>query len=189
VSRRQVLAGGAAALGTGLAGCSALDGGDGGDAPAAIALDGEKACNACQMSIANNPGPNGQIFYRNEAPNGEGNPAWFEALQQCAFDYHFAKKREGWTVDAFYVTDYSAVDYEFRERGDGYVASSHLGADTFVDAEAVTYVVESDVGGSMGPTEFLPFSERSDAEAVRDEHGGRLLAFDDITRELVRGGN
>jgi nitrous oxide reductase accessory protein NosL len=56
-----------------------------------------------------------------------------------------------------------------------------------VDARAASYVLGSDVFGPMG-RELVPFARRADAEEfLRDHHGTRILAFDEVTAELVRG--
>ena len=56
-----------------------------------------------------------------------------------------------------------------------------------VDARAAVYVIGSDVFGPMG-RELVPFARRADAEEfLRDHHGTRILAFDEITAEVVRG--
>jgi nitrous oxide reductase accessory protein NosL len=188
-SRRAVLRAAGAAGVAGLAGCTSLTGGGGcehGTDPAAIALTGTKRCEECGMVIERHPGPVGQIFYCDNEPRDHENPAWFDALNPCLFDYHFAREDQGWEPTAIYVTDYSGVDWEvFTEGGERFV-SSHVEADAFAPARELTYVVRSDVKGSMG-TAIVPFSERADAASFRDEYGGELVAFEDITPSLVRG--
>jgi nitrous oxide reductase accessory protein NosL len=172
----------------GLAGCSSLTGSDCSNPsdPAAIALDDGQSCDECGMVINQHPGPVGQLFYCDNAPEGHANPAWFDALNPCLFDYYFAKQDADWSPTAIYVTDYSTVDYEtYTEGGDRYV-SAHVGSEAFGDAREMTYVVDADVSGAM-TTAIVPFSAQADAEAFTDEYGGRLLAFDEITPAVVRG--
>lgn len=177
VTRRAVLGGLATAGLASLAGCL---GGDGGEEPVPepVALDGGKQCDACGMVIADHPGPNGQIFYREHAPEGHDNPAWFDSPKEL-FAYHFEKQRLDWTARVVYVTDYSAVDYRLFTEHDTTYISSHVEPASFADAADVVYVVGSDVHGAMGP-DLIPFGERADATAFVDDHAGEVLAYGDI---------
>jgi nitrous oxide reductase accessory protein NosL len=57
---------------------------------------------------------------------------------------------------------------------------------TLVDARAASYVSGSDVYGPMG-RELVPFARREDAEEFRrDHHGTAILAFGDVTPDVVR---
>lgn len=181
-TRRRVVAG-ASALGVAaLAGC--LTAGSG-ETPDPIALSGSKQCDVCGMTIAENPGPNGQIFYRDESPDGRDNPAWFDTVRNCTFPYHFDKRALDWNAVAIYVTDYSTVDYGLLTEGDTTYISGHTAPESFADATDLSYVDGSDVVGAMGP-DLFPFSETADAEAFADEHGGEVVAFEDITPAMVR---
>ena len=189
VSRRALLTG-AASLGvTSLAGCSGLSGGggdgDGGDAPTPITLTQEHSCDVCGMVIPNHPGPSAEIFYPGREPAGHGNPARFDSTWE-AYQFHFDRRDEGWDAAAFYVTDYSTVDYRpFTEGGDTLI-STHPEAEAFVEAEAVTYVVDSEVKGAMG-RDLIGFSTRGDAESFRDEYGGQLMSHGDVTPATIAG--
>jgi nitrous oxide reductase accessory protein NosL len=179
-TRRAVIAGtvGVAAW---LAGC----GGDAssGEVPEPITLGQSDRCEVCGMVIPNHPGPSAQIFYRDRRPSGHDNPARFCSTWE-AFQYDFERQDEGWTRTVFYVTDYSAVEYELtRDAGDTLV-SRHVAAGTFVDATTVTFVVGSEVKGAMG-RDLIGFSERTDAEAFQADHGGDLMAFDEVTRDTI----
>lgn len=180
IHRRAVLAAGTGLAAAVLAGCL----GSGGEQPDPVSIPENAQCDVCGMVIANHPGPNGQIFYRDQSPEGRDNPAWFCSLKSCFFPYRLEKDRLGWTVAAMYVTDYSSVDYELTTSGGETYISSHLEAETFGPAEDLEYVVGSDVQGAMGP-DFYPFSSTGSAEGFAGEHGGRLLRFDDIGPDLV----
>lgn len=181
VTRRTFLAVGSGAAAVALAGCTSLDGGL---APDPIALDAGQACDNCGMIIEKHPGPVGQVFFRDNAPEGHDNPAWFDALKQCMFPYRLERESQGWSVTAQYVTDYSAVDYTVTTQdGESYV-SSHVGADAFAPAEDLYYVVESEVNGAMGP-DFVPFSVEADAESFAAEYGGDIVEYDDIGEGLI----
>ncbi|MFC7095864.1 nitrous oxide reductase accessory protein NosL [Halobaculum marinum] len=164
---------------TGLAGC--LGGESGASAPAAVTLPDDATCDVCGMVIANHPGPSSEVFYADEQPNGHDNPARFDSTWE-AFQYDF--EHDDWDREAFYVTDYSTVDYEIHTDGGQQLISRHTGEETFVDAETVTFVADSEVAGTMG-ADLLGFSERADAEAFRDDHGGELVAFEQVTETLI----
>lgn len=175
VSRRYVLLGGTAMLAA-VAGCGSGDG----DVPEPVTLTTDDACEVCGMIIPNHPGPSTEIFYRDQRPSGHDNPARFDSTWE-AFEYDFERD---WTVDAFYVTDYSAVEWSLSEAGGDQLISTHPGAAAFVDAETVTFVVGSAIRGAMG-RDLIGFSDRADAESFRDDYGGSLGAFDDVTPETI----
>ena len=183
VTRRTVL-GGTAVLAAGLAGClGGNGGGDDGDVPDPVSLDQDDQCEVCGMVIPNHPGPTTEIFYADETPSGHPNPARFDSTWE-AFQYDFERQNQGWTRQVFYVTDYSAVEYELTTDGGDTLISTHVAASDFVDAERVTFVVGSEVKGAMG-RDLIGFSERSDAESFQAEHGGSLVAFDDVTEGTI----
>jgi copper chaperone NosL len=178
VSRRTVLS--ATAVGvSALAGCSGFR--TGGGQPEAVTLTEEDSCDVCGMVIPNHPGPSSEIFYADNEPNDHANPARFDSTWE-AFKFDFA--REDWTRDAFYVTDYSAVDYEIKTDDDQKLISRHVGEETFADAQSVTFVVGSEVVGTMGE-DLIAFSDEGDAESFNDEHGGDLVTFDDVTPTMI----
>ena len=179
ISRRLLLRAGGGGLAIGLAGCLG-----GPSKPAPVALTGGVACDVCGMIIEKHPGPDGQIFYRNQSPEGHDNPARFDALKQCFFPYLLEHQQRGWTATALYVTDYSSVDYTLQtEAGETYI-SSHPEVEAFAPAKELSYVVGSDILGAMGP-DFIPFSERADADEFATEHGGSVLAFADLDEGVI----
>lgn len=130
------------------------------------------------MVIADHPGPNGQIFYRNHTPEGHDNPAWFDSVKEL-FSYRFEKQRFDWEAEVVYATDYSTVDYSLTtERGTTYI-SSPVEPASFADASDLVFVVGSEVHGAMGP-DLIPFSARADATAFSDEHGGEVVNYADV---------
>jgi len=178
--RRRYLAASAAVAGAALAGC-----GGNGEVPAAVTLTDADSCDVCGMIITAHPGPNAEIFYANNAPEGHDNPAHFCSTWE-AFQYDFRKQDEGWQREVFYVTDYSSVDYEvYTESGKTFI-TSHPEASAFVDATTVTFVVRSDVNGAMGK-DLIAFGEEADAEAFQGEYGGDLLSFGDVDEQTIAG--
>lgn len=55
-----------------------------------------------------------------------------------------------------------------------------------IEARAAVFVVGSDVLGPMG-RELVPLKTAPDAQEFIRDHGGRMVRFDDITPELIRG--
>lgn len=180
LTRRAVVAGGLGLV-AGLAGCQGTD--SGGDVPEPVTLTQSDECEVCGMVIPNHPGPSAEVFYADEQPSGHENPAHFCSTWE-AFRYDFERQDRGWTRQVFYVTDYSGVEYELTTDGGDVLLSTHPEAEAFVDATTVTFVVGSEVKGAMG-RDLIGFSAVDDAEAFQSDHGGDLLAFDEVTRDTI----
>ncbi|WP_254769496.1 NosD domain-containing protein [Salinilacihabitans rarus] len=76
---------------------------------------------------------------------------------------------------AVYVTDYSGTDVELTD--EGYPATDV--AVGWTDAERAWFVVGSEATAPGGET-VVPFSERADAEAFAETHGGDVLPWTEI---------
>jgi nitrous oxide reductase accessory protein NosL len=189
IHRRQVLVASAGATTLALGGClgggGSGDGDSDGDAPAAITVPQGATCDVCGMTIRQHPGPTTEIFYADEQPSGHENPARFDSTWE-AYQYEFERDEQGWEDVGFYVTDYSTVEYETFEDGGDTLISRHYEASSFAPASEVTYVVDSDVKGTMG-RDLIAFTDRADAESFQSEHGGSLTAHDGVTPEVVAG--
>jgi nitrous oxide reductase accessory protein NosL len=179
LTRRGAIVGGVG-LAVGLAGCL---GSGGGEVPEPVALTQADQCEVCGMVIPNHPGPSAEIFYRDQRPSGHDNPARFCSTWE-AFQYDFERRDRGWTRDAFYVTDYSTVDYDLVTDAGDTLISTHPEAAAFVDAAGVTFVAGSEVKGAMG-RDLIAFSAAGDAEAFQAEYGGDRLALDEVTRQTI----
>ena len=186
VRRRPLLAAAGGVVSLAVGGCIGSTGGrSGGDAPAAITIPEGATCDVCGMTIRQHPGPTTQIFYPERRPGDHDNPAQFDSTWE-AYQYEFERENRGWEDAAFYVTDYSAVDYEVFADGDNRLVTRHHEASAFAPATAVTYVVDSEVKGTMG-RDLVGFTDRTDAESFRSEHGGSLTAHDGVTPEIIAG--
>ncbi|SFK66285.1 Nitrous oxide reductase accessory protein NosL [Halogranum rubrum] len=176
---------GAAVSLTSVAGCLG-DGGNGDtDTPAAITLPDDATCDVCGMVISQHPGPTAEIFYIDNSPEGHDNPARFDSTWE-AYQYDFEHANQGWEHSAFYVTDYSSVEYSLpEERGSTFI-STHPEKEAFALVEDVTYVVGSRVQGAMG-SDLIGFTEKSDAESFQSEHGGELITHGDVSPEVIAG--
>jgi nitrous oxide reductase accessory protein NosL len=185
-SRRRVLVAGATGAAVSLAGClGGGDGGDGGTAPDAVPVEEGWTCDVCGMVLSAQPGPNAEVFYADDRPNDHDNPARFCSTWE-AFQFAFDRADDGWRREAFYVTDYSTVDYDVYTEGGDQLITSHAGADAFTDATGVTFAVESDVKGAMGK-DLIGFSAAADADAFVDEYGGEVVPFAEVTRDTIAG--
>lgn len=158
-------------------------GGAGDDVPAPIALTGNKQCDVCGMIIEQHPGPVGQLFYANNAPEGHDNPAWFCSAWET-FAYNFDRESEGWTLSGGYLTDYSSVEYELYDDGGSTFITAHLEPESFGRMNELYYVAGTDIKGAMG-NDLIPFSDEADADSFAEEHGGTVYRENDISRDLI----
>ena len=165
-----------------LAGCSG-DGATDAAPPDPVSVGAGQVCDSCGMVISEHPGPNGQIFYR-EGPSSGSEPARFDSPKACLFPYYFEHERRGWSAEVVYVTDYSRVDYEITTvEGQRYIQTA-TAPESFSNARDTVFVVGSEVHGAMG-ADFVPFSERADAESLAEEHGGEVVEYDSIDEGLI----
>ena len=192
-SRRRVLHATGAGVAAGFAGCLS---GDSGPVPDPIDLSGQKTDYQGGMVIGDHGGPNGQVFYADARPEPKQGPredaagtehvAWFHTLAHGLFPYHFDMVDDGAEAVAVYVTDYSRVEWDVPSGTERKLMPAPTAPDTFADATGLTYAVDTDVMGGMGP-DLMPFSDPQAAEAFADDHGGQTVAYDEIDRALVEG--
>lgn len=185
--RRTIQLAGATLVG--LAGCIGGSAADDESAPDPVDLSGGKFDYQGGMEIGTHGGPNGQVFYTDNDPDpqqgagnrgtNEANLAWFHTLAYGLFPYHFDRLDRGWEPEVIYVTDYSSVDWK-----DGRRMPSPTAPASFGDATELTYVVESDAVGGMGP-DLFPFATTGEAESFAEQYDGRTVTFEDIDRKLV----
>lgn len=122
-------------------------------------------CPVCGMFVAKYPDFLAQIIFQ------DGSYALFDGAKDM-FKYHFNIKKYNPTQDlssiAFiYVTDYYSM--------------------TLIDGRSAWYVFDSDVFGPMG-RELIPFERKADAaEFMKDHAGKKLLRFESITPDIIKG--
>lgn len=176
--RRTVLAGAVASFSF-AAGCL------GDDPPDPVAIPDNAFDDDHGMEIGPHGGANAQVFYEDQMPSArEEGPFWFHTLSFSLFPFHFERLQRGWEEEVIYVTDFSAVDWTVEERDAGPTMPSPTDASTFADATELSYVIESEVRGGMGP-DLHPFSDTEEAESFVDDFGGRIIDFDDIDAPLI----
>lgn len=136
---------------------------------APVEIDRATSCELDGMLLSDYAGPKAQIHYA-----GQDKPSFFCDTVEL-FNTLLAGEQVR-AVRAIYVQDMGQADWE-EPRGH------------WIDAKAAFYVHGSKVHGSMGPT-FASFAQRADAEAFAGEHGGQVLAFGEVTKDMVdlRGG-
>lgn len=135
-------------------------------APAEIADD--TACALDGMLLRDYPGPKAQIRY------AEGSPEFFcDTVEMFAMILNPAQARR---IVSVYTQDMARADWNDPR-------------DHWIDARTAIYVQGSDLDGSMGPT-LASFARLEDAQAFAQQHGGKVLKFEEITPEMadLRGG-
>jgi copper chaperone NosL len=121
-------------------------------------------CELDGMLLADYPGPKGQIRY------ADGNTDYFcDTLELLSIMLRPEQVR---AVAGSYTQDMAHADWEHP--------NGH-----WIDATHAYYVRGSRRSGSMGPT-LASFAERADAEAFARQYGGQVLAFTQITPDMVR---
>lgn len=119
-------------------------------------------CPVCGMPVAPYPEWLGRVLY------ADGTVLFFDGPKDLFRYLHegarFRPDLDGKRIEAVLVTAYY----------DG---------GTLPAAEAL-FVVGSDVLGPMG-AELVPLRDRAAAEEFRNDHGGRIVAYPEVTRELI----
>ncbi len=135
---------------------------DGAETPAPRALTAEASGHYCGMFVVDHPGPKGQIFVADA-----GDPIWFPSVRDTIAFLMLPGEQKNVTV--VYVNDMGkARSWKSPE------------PDTWVDARAAWFVLDSDKRGGMGLPEAVPFGSEAEARAFIEEHGGRLTRLDQI---------
>lgn len=123
----------------------------------------------CGMYMFEHPGPKGQVLIRDE-----DKPIWFSTIREV-FAFSIMPD-EPKAILAIYVQDVAHL------RPDG-----SFPPDAWIDARQASYLAGSDHLGNMGVPDVLPFGDEAAAQAFQQEHGGRLVAFDDMPEDLIFG--
>lgn len=121
----------------------------------------------CGMSLAEHPGPKGQIFVK-----GMSEPFWFSSVHDTvAFTMLPEEPKE---IAAIYVTDMArATSWGKPEPG------------TWIEARSALYVIGSERKGGMGGDEAVPFGDEAAAKRFAAENGGSVVAFAGIPKGYI----
>lgn len=135
-------------------------------APAAVITDpaADAVCELDGMTLANFPGPKGQIHY------ADGKTIYFcDTVELLSV---FLNPEQVRKVDGAYTQDMAHADWD-QPRGH------------WIAVQNAFYVQGSSRLGSMGPT-LASFATREDAQAFAKQYDGKVLAFSEITPGMVQ---
>ena len=122
------------------------------------------ACALDGMLLAEYPGPKAQIHYQ-----GEDKPQFLcDPVEMFSL---LLRPEQVKKVRAVYVQYMEKTDWE-RPRG------------AWIDARSAFYVRDGKLMGAMGPT-FASFARREAAEGFAKTHGGKVMAYAEVTPELA----
>lgn len=125
-------------------------------------VDKDTRCAVCGMFVAKYPN------WVVSLTMADGETKYFDGVKDMMVFYFSPQKygaKAGDTITAITATDY----YTLKP----------------VDAKKAFYVVGSDINGPMGH-EFIPFADKSAAEAFSKDHQGKgVVTFEAITAEQV----
>jgi copper chaperone NosL len=164
----KFLRGFAVALAVMLAACSEEPGSNG---PAPVATTPDATGHYCGMLLAEHAGPKGQILLKSA-----DQPVWFTSVRDTFTFLELPEEPKD--IAAVYVSDMGKAP-SWEKPGDG----------NWILAEKAVYVVESDRVGGMGGAEAVPFGEEASAKAFIEEHGGRVVPFEEATTEMAKEGS
>ncbi|WP_252193182.1 nitrous oxide reductase accessory protein NosL [Rhizobium sp. CSW-27] len=122
----------------------------------------------CQMNLLEHPGPKGQVFL-------EGMPAPLFFSQVRDVIAYMRGPEQMAPIVAVYVNDMGAPGATWDHPGDG----------NWIAVDKAVYVVGSTRQGGMGAPETVPFSSTERAQSFARAEGGRVLALDEITDDMV----
>ncbi len=121
------------------------------------------SCTLDGMTLADFPGPKGQIQY------ATGNPDFFcDTVEMFSIYLQPEQKKR---IIGIFTQDMGKTDWE-KPQGN------------WIDAKQAFYILGSKKNGSMGPT-LAAFARQPDAEKFAKEFGGKVLRFDQVTPDMV----
>lgn len=121
------------------------------------------SCSLDGMTLADFPGPKAQIHY------AMGEPDYFcDTVEMFSI---YLKPEQKKRVTGIFTQDMGKSDWESPKAN-------------WIDAKQAFYVLGSKRMGSMGPT-LAVFSIEQDANKFVKEFGGKVLAFNQVTLEMV----
>ena len=136
--------------------------------PQPVTLDPDATGHYCGMLVGMHLGPKAQILLSGDS----GKVFWFTSVRD-AITFTLLPE-EPKNIAAIYVTDTGRADWEHPEK-----------SGIWIDAKQALFVIGSERMGGMGKPEAIPFSSRDAATAFIGEHGGKLVAFDEIPATYI----
>jgi copper chaperone NosL len=135
--------------------------------PSAHKLDPGATGYYCGMLLGEHAGPKGQILLKSRKE-----PIWFSSARDTFTFLQLPEEPKD--VAATYVSDMAKA-----------ASWDSPGAENWVAAEGALYVVGSDREGGMGGPEAVPFSDEAAAQKFIQEHGGRIVKFEEAKKEVA----
>lgn len=121
------------------------------------------SCSLDGMTLADFPGPKGQIHY------ATGKPDFFCDTFELFSIYLQPEQKK--RITGIFTQDMGKTDWE-KPQGN------------WIDAKQAFYVLGSKKTGSMGPT-LAAFARQQDAEKFANGFGGKVLRFNQVTPDMV----
>ena len=138
-------------------------------APSPHEIDPDAIAQFCGMSLAEHPGPKGQLFVRDQAK-----PIWFASARDAiAFTMLPEMPKD---ITAIYVSDMARAQ-----------SWDKLEPDAWVEARKAFYVIGSRRKSGMDTDEAVPFGEKEAARSFAAQYGGRVVSFADIPQSYILG--
>lgn len=122
----------------------------------------------CGMIVADHPGPKAQIHRQ----TGDS-PLWFPSVRDAIA--YTLMPGEAQDVVAIYVTDMTGYR-DWQNPPQHWIA-----------AQKAFFVIDSDQTSGMGVGETVPFATRKAAGDYVADHGGEIVAYDQIPQGYVLG--
>ncbi|MDR1827589.1 MAG: nitrous oxide reductase accessory protein NosL [Methylobacteriaceae bacterium] len=124
----------------------------------------------CGMGLMEHKGPKGQIILESKPQE----PLWFTSVRDTvAFTLLPEEPKD---IAAIYVSDMGKAG-----------SWDDPGAKNWTDARTAAFVIGGDATGGMGAPEAVPFSDKTAAAAFAEQHGGKIVGFNDIPKDYVLG--
>ena len=119
------------------------------------------------MTVADHPGPKGQIHLKDTAE-----PLWFSSARDAvAFTMLPGESKR---IAAIYVHDAGKMN-DWKKPGD----------DAWIEARSAVYVIGSRMKGGMGQAETVPFAEPAEAASFSAKNGGKVVTWSEIPTDYV----
>lgn len=124
----------------------------------------------CHMNLSEHAGPKGQVFLK-----GQDRPLWFSSVRDT-FNWLLVEDGGGHVAPTVWVNDMAKSK-----------AWDKPDAGAWVNARQAVFVAGSNRHDGMGEVELVPFSDRTAAASFAAKNGGKVLAFAQITRDVLAG--
>ena len=136
--------------------------------PQPIEMTAEAVGHYCQMNLLDHAGPKAQVHLE-----GLSAPLFFSQVRDAVAYLHMPEQSHA--VRVVYAQDMSGAAWDAPGQ--------------WVELSQLVFVIDSDAAGGMDAPEFVPFADRSAAEAFARDRGGVVLALSEITAKQALGAN